>query len=288
MSSTPRDQTPFGVTHVVTPSHASFSSIPQFDAPAADAPRRLGELLGLDKKRHATKAFPLTRVVVRAQIVGDCAITELEEHYRNPYRSPLDVVHTIPLPADGAVTAFELRAGDRCVRGTCKRREEARAEFESAKLRGKSAAILETERDDLHTMSLANVPRGKSVVVKLTIVERLRCDDGRFEYRFPTTVSQKYVPGTARSHNGRGTAADTDRAPDASQLTPPVLLEGGTALDFEIKLPANATDLSASIALERVLPLEPTNDGMIVLRPRATETCNRDIIVRSWTRTEQP
>jgi Ca-activated chloride channel family protein len=263
-------------------------AIRQFEAPSVEQPRRLGELLGLDKDRHASKAFPLTRVVVRAQIVGDCAITELEEHYRNPYRSPLDVVHTIPLPAEGAVTAFELRAGDRCVRGTCKRREEARAEFESAKLRGKSAAILETERDDLHTISLANVPRGKTVVVKMTVVERLRADDGRFEYRFPTTVSQKYVPGKARSHKGHGTEADTDRAPDASRLTPPILLDGGTELDFEIRLPANSTDISANIALTRAHDPAPARNDTIVLRPTMHSTCNRDIVVRSWTRTEQP
>jgi Ca-activated chloride channel family protein len=251
---------------------------------STNRPRRLGELLGFAGRRREPKPFPLVRVVVRAKLVGDCAVTELEEHYENPYRSPLDVVHTIPLPADGAVTAFELRAGERCVRGRCKPRTEARADFESAKARGKTAAIIESERDDLHTISLANVPRGKSVVVKLTIVERLRVDDGRFEYRFPTTISEKYVPGVERSHEGHGVSGDTDRAPDASRLTPPVRLDGSTELDLEIELPGDSTDISASIPFARTNPGAST----IVLRPTCGVSCSRDIVLRSWTRREQP
>jgi len=103
-------------SNVPAPSSVA-SMIRVFDEPTSERGRRLGDLLGIEPRSRATKPFPLVRVVVRARVVGDCSITELEEHYANPYRKPLDVVHTIPLPADGAVTAFELRAGERCVRG---------------------------------------------------------------------------------------------------------------------------------------------------------------------------
>ena len=64
--------------------------------------------------------------------------------------------------------------------GVCKKKEEARADFESARERGKTAAIIESVRDDIHTISLANVPAQSDIVVRMTIVERLRVDDGRF------------------------------------------------------------------------------------------------------------
>lgn len=247
--------------------------------------RRLGELLGLGKSEHApSHEFPLLRVVVRAEIVGDCAVTTLEEHYRNTHSKPLDVVHTIPLPPDGAVTSFEMAAGARIVRGVCKERAEARRDFESARSRGRTAALVESERDDVHTISLANVPKKTDIVVRMTIVERLRVDDGRFEYRFPTTISEKFVPGTPVGHDGSGVAADTDRAPDASRLSPPIRLEGGTQLDLTIRLPRATTDISGSIALART----DGADGSIELRPANGAECSADIVVRAWSRVDAP
>lgn len=253
------------------------------------SPRRLGELLGIphgkeraeiENGRAQPHAFPLAKVVVRASILSDCAVTVLEEHYTNTSTRALDVTHTIPLPADGAVTAFEIVSGERVAKGVCKKKEEARADFESARERGKTAAIIESVRDDIHTISLANVPAQSDIVVRMTIVERLRVDDGRFEYRFPTAISPKFTPGWAVGHDGDGTEPDTDRAPDASRLTPPIKLDGGTALDLELTVAAGATDLAASLALVR----SGAADGSITLRPAADAACTGDIVLRAWSR----
>lgn len=253
------------------------------------SPRRLGELLGIphgkeraeiEKGRAQPHAFPLAKVVVRASILADCAVTALEEHYTNTSTRALDVTHTIPLPADGAVTAFEIVSGERVAKGVCKKKEEARADFESARERGKTAAIIESVRDDIHTISLANVPAQSDIVVRMTIVERLRVDDGRFEYRFPTAISPKFTPGSAVGHDGDGTEPDTDRAPDASRLTPPIKLGGGTALDLELTVAAGATELAASLALVR----SSAADGTITLRPAADAACTGDIVLRAWSR----
>jgi Ca-activated chloride channel family protein len=255
--------------------------------------RHLGELLGIPrgKGRSAVRngeaephVFPLAKVVVRASIVADCAVTELEEHYTNTLAKAMDVTHTIPLPPDGAVTAFEIVSGSRVAKGVCKKAEEARSDFESAKKRGKTAAIIESVRDDVHTISLANVPAKSDIVVRMRIVERLRVDDGRFEYRFPTAISPKFVPGEAEGHAGEGTSPDTDRAPDASRLTPPIRLGGGTALELELTVAAGATDLAASLPLVR----SSGADGAIVLRPDAAATCSGDIVLRAWSRTAEP
>ena len=106
--------------------------------PSSDSVRTLGELLGIprtEKKtrgKPVTKPFPLTKVVVTARIVGDCAVTTLEEHYANPHKQPLDVTHTMPLPYGAAVTAFEIIAGDRVAKGLCKRTAEAKNDFANA------------------------------------------------------------------------------------------------------------------------------------------------------------
>lgn len=261
----------------------TFATIQSSAIGKRGATRTLGELLGMrtkGKQKAAGHPFPLIKVVARTQIIGDCATTTIEEHYANPHKQPLDVTHTIPLPANGAVIAFSITAGERSVKGVCKKTADARADFDSAKRRGKTAAIVESVRDDIHAIRLANVPPKTEVIVRMHIVERLRVDDGRFEFRFPTTISQKYVPGDAVGHAGEGTSADTDRAPDASRLTPPIRLEGGTQLDFEIALAAGATDIASSHELMR----EDDADGTIRLRPATGATCDRDIVVRSWAR----
>lgn len=258
----------------------------------SDHARHLGELLGIPTKkgrraveesRAEPHAFPLTKVSVRASILADCAVTELEERYTNDATVAMDVTHAIPLPADGAVTAFEIVSGGRTVKGVCKKTEEARADFDSARKRGKTAAMIESVRDDVHTISLANVPAKSDIVVRMTIVERLRVDDGRFEFRFPTAMSPKFVPGQAVGHDGDGTEPDTDRAPDASRLTPPLKIGDGTALELELTLPAGTTDIAASVPLVRSAA---ANDSL-ALRVDGSATCTGDIVVCAWSRAHE-
>lgn len=247
--------------------------------------RSLGELLGIPKDSGdtATMTLPLQSVTVRASIAGDCAVTELSERYLNTSDRPLDVLHTIPLPASCAVIGFEIRSADRVIRGLCRANEEAEEEFESAKARGKSAALVTQHRDDVHRISLANIPPRAEVTVTLRMVERLRVADGRFEYRLPTAIGRKYVPGTPTGHDGAGWSPDTDRAPDASHVTPPVLVGKRLPLDLELRLAPGVTDIASSIALSRT----DRADGLLVLRPTQAAACDGDVVVRFWNRAER-
>jgi Ca-activated chloride channel family protein len=193
------------------------------------------------------------------------------------------VLHTIPLPASCAVIGFEIKAGDRVVRGLCRAKAAARAEFEAAKARGKSTAIVERVRDDLHRISLANVPPRTEIEVTLRLAERLGVKDGRFEYRLPTALSPKYVPGTPTGHDGDGWSPDTVDAPDASHLTPPMLVDTPIPVRLEVRIAHGVTQVMPSIALnERQRP-----DGTVVLEPAAPLTCSGDVVIRFWTRTER-
>lgn len=279
-----------------------MSMIPPSIPPAQPSRRTLGSLLGMEPPQDDPESgggaaldgdrrpmseparLPLARVSATVRIVGDCAETELEEHYTNTHGRPLDVTHTIPLPPGAAVTGVEIRAAGRTVRGACLRTPEARERHSSAKRRGKTSALIEQRRDDIHTIMLANVPAGASIAISLRIVERLRVADGRFEYRLPTGISPKFVPGAAIGHEGDGWSPDTARAPDASHLTPPVLAGAGTPFDVEVLLAAGATDIRSSIALERA----EEADGTIRLRPVSPVASGNDIVIRFWGRDTTP
>ncbi len=241
--------------------------------------KTLGELLGLPTKgktRESVPAvFPLQRVVVNTRIVGDCAHTTLVEHYSNPHARPMDVTHTIPLPFGAAVIAFELTSGTRVAKGLCKRMAEAKSDFASALARGKTAAMVESVRDDVHTISLGNVPAKSNITVRMELVEKLTTRDGTLEYRFPTAISPKFVPGTPIGHTGEGTSPDTDQAPDASFLSPPIRLEGGTSLQFSLVCEGAHCNIKSNAAL---LVKRQDDQTTASLAPEAT--CSRDVVLR--------
>src|SRR5262249_51689569 len=95
--------------------------------------------------------------------------------------------------------------------------------YEAAKTQGKRAALLEQERPNIFTASVANIMPGDHVDVRLRYVEPLRWEDGRVRLVFPMVVGQRYIPGEQLvGHAGTGWAPDTDAVPDASRITPPI------------------------------------------------------------------
>jgi Ca-activated chloride channel family protein len=241
---------------------------------ATPDPRGLGGLLALVD--GVERALPLRDVRVRASIVGDCCRTEIDQRYGNAYRQPLEAVHILPLPEDGAVVEMELRAGDLVVRADCRERTEAEATFAAARAAGHRAALLTAERADIHTLRVTNLPPGEEIVVRIVVVERLTASDGRLRWRFPTTIAPRYLPGTATGHAGPGVLPDTDHAPDASRLQPPVLLSGGAKLDLEVVVHGVVRSVESSLHVARV----SLEDGGVRVAPKGGATLDRDFVLQ--------
>src|SRR5207245_3308397 len=106
-----------------------------------------------------------------------------------------EAIYVCPLPDDAAVDQMELQIGSRVIRGAIHKREEARAIYEQAKSEGRRAALLDQERPNIFTQSVANVMPGETVVVRIAYAAKVRVDDGVFEVNFPMTVGPRYLPG---------------------------------------------------------------------------------------------
>jgi Ca-activated chloride channel family protein len=118
---------------------------------------------------------------------------------------------------------LEIRIGNRLIRSTIREREEAKRVYNSAKSEGKRAALVEEERPNIFTASVANLMPGDHIDVRLRYVQPLRWEDGRIRLVFPMVIGPRYIPGVhAVSHTSTGWAVDTDAVPDASRVTPPV------------------------------------------------------------------
>jgi len=252
-------------------------------------PRGLGGLLA--SSSAGPSALPLRSCSVRAEVVGVLSRTTVTQVYDNPLEQAVEAVHIFPLPDRGAVVSVELRAGEVRVVAECQERKQAEATFAKARAQGHRAALLTQEREDVHTLRVTNLPPKSQVTVEVVVEEALEVVDGEVRWRFPTTIAPRYTPGDALGQLGPGVSPDTDIVPDASRLTPPLRLSGGTTLDLEVCVRGKVRRVESSLHAVSV----GLDDGAVRVRPSGRATLDRDFAlaivsgdasesgVRAWT-----
>lgn len=206
------------------------------------------EVLQLDGEKPDQKMeLPLKHTQVNIEVSGFVASATVKQHYHNPFKKPIEAVYTFPLPNDAAVDDMQMTIGDRTIKGLIKRRAEARDIYERAREQGQQASLLEQERPNIFTQSVANIMPGDNIVVTIRYVNILHYSDGHYELVFPMVVGPRYIPGqVATGHTGTGWAPDTDVVPDASRITPPVLKPGQRS----------GHDIALSVALDAGLAIK--------------------------------
>ena len=182
---------------------------------------------------------------VDMKISGLVARVSIRQEFRNEGSEWVEGIYVFPLPDKAAVDQMRLHIGDRFIEGEIREKEQAKKEYEEAKQSGRKASLVQQQRANLFTTSVANVAPGELVVVEIEYLEDLRYEDGRFSLRFPMTLTPRYIPGQALpDKQGSGWASDTDRVPDASLITPPQVTASN---NHKISLTA---DVNAGMPLE--------------------------------------
>jgi Ca-activated chloride channel family protein len=229
--------------------------------------------------------LPLRAMDVRAQITAMIAGVEIVQDFANPFDVPLEATYVFPLPDRGAVTALRMQADGRVIEGALAERAQARLDYEAAIEAGKRAAIAEEDRPDVFTMRVGNILPGEEVTITLAMTQPLPYDDGDITFRFPLVVAPRYIPGSALPGvpTGTGVATDTDAVPDASRISPPVLLPG---FPNPVRLGVTADIDPAGLALRGIrsslhaVTQESAEDGHVIVRLAPGERLNRDLIIR--------
>jgi Ca-activated chloride channel family protein len=183
---------------------------------------------------------------VKAQISGFLSRVVVTQEFENPFKEKIEAVYTFPLPQNAAVDDMTMIVGDRTVRGKVLRREEAQAVYEAAKSNGQTASLLDQERPNVFTQSVANILPGEQIKITISYVETLKYEDGSYEFVFPMVVGPRYVPGSPTGAQGTGFAPDTNQVPDASRVTPQPVPEGMRA----------GHDVSIDVALDAGVPID--------------------------------
>lgn len=200
--------------------------------------------------------LPLKSVAIDAHIDQLFAGVKVRQGYVNTHQEAIEASYIFPLPDRAAVTRFQAKLSDRLIEGILKERGEARQEYDEAIQKGHRAAIAEEERPNVFTMRVGNILPGESADVELTLCMPLAYEEGEATLRFPLVVAPRYIPGTPLPDAvGLGTSPDTDAVPDASRITPPILLAGypyPVQLDIAVSLSKEITQPQANMPVKSV------------------------------------
>ena len=188
-----------------------------------------GTLLFKTNQQGRYTPAPILSTDVQIAVTGIIARATVRQEFTNPSHKKgdwLEGIYVFPLPETAAVDHLRMHVGKRIIEGQIKERGEAKKAYEKAKQEGKGTSLVEQERPNIFTTSVANIGPGERIIVEIEYQETIRYDQGTFHLRFPMAAGQRYIPGTpviveGQEQNGSGTMLDTDRVPDASRITPP-------------------------------------------------------------------
>jgi len=274
------------VASIVCAAALALLVAPQVFAAAAGQ----GGLTIIEPDGKTSSDCPLKHTSVKGEVSGFVARVEVTQTFHNPRKEKIEAVYTFPLPADAAVDDMVMRVGERVVRGQIKRREEARQAYEEAKSRGNVASLLDQERPNIFTQSVANIMPGEKVEITIRYVDVLPYEDGAFKFAFPMVVGPRFIPGSPTAKQGTGWAHDTNQVPDASKITPPVTEEGtraGHDIDLTLTIDAGVPILGIDSKLHDVetAPSAPTK-AVVSLKDKKTIP-NKDFVLRYTVAGEQ-
>jgi Ca-activated chloride channel family protein len=197
---------------------------------AAPGDMQSGSLLLQMQNGYSTAT--LLNTDVEMSISGLVARVSVRQEFRNTSSDWVEGVYVFPLPDKAAVDHMRLHIGDRFIEGEIQERQHAKKTYEAAKKSGKKASLVEQQRANLFTTSVANIAPGERVVIEIEYLEDIRYENGQFSIRFPMTLTPRYVSGSALpDRKGSGWSADTDRVPDAS-LTLTAHVNAGMPLEI--------------------------------------------------------
>jgi len=238
-----------------------FGLLAALAAPAGSAPRPMeaprpveeGLVLhppGVPGVRIKAPVVAGTAEIVVNGITGRATV---QQTFLNPEDAWVEGIYVFPLPEDAAVDRLRLRVDGRRIEGVVAERAAARERYAEAAAGGQRASLLEQDRPNLFTMSVANIPPNSRIEVEIGYQQAVTHQDGRYSIRFPMAVTPRYMPAPAKFRGVRQGGLDDlpaqekpprfpVRGPDAPETNPMAIrvrLDPGLPLG-DLKSPSHA------------------------------------------------
>ena len=230
---------------------------------------------------------PLEHTNVVADIQGFIARVTVRQVFGNPLDRKIEAVYVFPLSQNAAVDHMVMEVGDRRVIGQVLERAAAREVYEQAVAAGHVAGLLDQERPNIFTQSVANIEPGAKVVIEISYVEVVRYEDGKFEWVFPMVVGPRYIPGGGSAPAPMTRGQGTSEVPDAGRITPPVIPEGlraGHDVSLSVRIDSGAATVTPDGILSEthaVAQRAADAPGAVIVELQQQATIpNKDFVLR--------
>lgn len=227
-----------------------------------------GSLFAAGRNGETLGICPLKNTKVRANVSGFVARVNVVQEFENSYAETIEAVYMFPLSNKGAVDSMTMTIGSRTIKGAIMTREAARKTYDAAKSNGQTAALLDQERPNIFTQSVANILPGEKIVVEISYVETLKFEDGAFEFVFPMTVAERYIPASMPAKNAAKITPTFSTTRAGHTISIGVSIDAGVPLNT-VESPTHLID-SASFS---------ASSSRIVLRDSETIP-NKDFVLR--------
>jgi Ca-activated chloride channel family protein len=144
---------------------------------------------------RTAREVPLKETSADVSIAWVMARVQVHQLYANEGQTPIEAVYVFPASTRAAVHGVRMKIGARTIEARIDRRAAARESYETARREGRRASLLEQERANVFTMSVANIMPGDRIAVELDYSEMLVPEDATYELVYPTVVGPRYAGG---------------------------------------------------------------------------------------------
>src|SRR5215813_1762592 len=138
------------------------------------------------------RPVPLVATRFDVLIDGGLAVVTTSRTFRNAESQSIEATITFPVPVHATLFALKARIGDRMLDAHAKRKDAARADYEGALERGKTAVLHEEVLRGVHMLSVGHVAPGAEIEVQSSFAVTLTNLNGRGALRIPLTVGDIY------------------------------------------------------------------------------------------------
>ena len=163
---------------------------------------------------------PKVETAVAIQVSGLVARTRVTQAFHNPGGDFVEGIYVFPLPEKAAVDRLEVQIGERRIEGQIQEKEEARRTYEKAKAEGRKAALVEQQRPNLFTNSVAHIGPNEQVRITIEYQQTLANDNGEYRLRFPLAVTPRYNPLPGPLPGERDNIPDEPKTLEARGMQP--------------------------------------------------------------------
>ena len=138
------------------------------------------------------RELALKKVKITGNVIGKFGTFEIEQMYKNNTKEVLEVGYTFPIVETATVVGFEIKVGDKILKGKCKEKGEAKREYQQNIVKGNSAYMMEQETGNIFKISVGKIDKDEEVTVKIQYIDKFEIIVNQIEILIPTLVTPRY------------------------------------------------------------------------------------------------